>query len=167
MNNANINNNLDNKFNIKEIKQFKNKNLKENGKISINQNDNSNLFNDNIIKESFSFEEMSKNAKEKLEKTKIDEKLNLCYNTNISFDNYKRIIFNIPEINNNSNYNDNLNNNVNKKIDNNQKNGRNNEAIKKSCFFRRPNDWVCSKCFNLNFAFRLYCNRCSAPKFLQ
>ena len=34
----------------------------------------------------------------------------------------------------------------------------------KKIFVRRPNDWVCEKCYNLNFAFRVYCNRCSAPK---
>ena len=39
-----------------------------------------------------------------------------------------------------------------------------NESNKKNTFCRRQNDWVCSKCYNLNFAFRIFCNRCSAPK---
>ena len=31
-------------------------------------------------------------------------------------------------------------------------------------FTERAGDWVCYKCKNLNFAFRLMCNRCHLPK---
>ena len=28
----------------------------------------------------------------------------------------------------------------------------------------REGDWLCQFCFNLNFSFRTFCNRCKAPK---
>ena len=31
-------------------------------------------------------------------------------------------------------------------------------------FTERIGDWICSKCKNLNFAFRKECNRCKVPK---
>ena len=31
-------------------------------------------------------------------------------------------------------------------------------------FIEREGDWVCKNCKNLNFAFRLECNRCKLPK---
>jgi hypothetical protein len=34
----------------------------------------------------------------------------------------------------------------------------------KKPFDRRKGDWVCSECHNLNFAFRVECNRCKLPK---
>lgn len=39
------------------------------------------------------------------------------------------------------------------------------EAFKlKKPFVERPGDWVCIKCKNLNFAFRIHCNRCKTSK---
>lgn len=38
------------------------------------------------------------------------------------------------------------------------------EAKKKKPFIEREGDWICSNCKNLNFAFRLNCNRCHIPK---
>ena len=35
---------------------------------------------------------------------------------------------------------------------------------KKKPFDRRKGDWYCPKCNNLNFAFRINCNRCKMPK---
>ena len=29
----------------------------------------------------------------------------------------------------------------------------------------RPGDWICGYCHNLNFAFRIACNRCKMSKF--
>ena len=29
----------------------------------------------------------------------------------------------------------------------------------------RPGDWICGYCHNLNFAFRISCNRCRMPKY--
>ena len=38
------------------------------------------------------------------------------------------------------------------------------ERKKHKPFMERPGDWVCAKCKNLNFAFRLTCNRCHLQK---
>ena len=38
------------------------------------------------------------------------------------------------------------------------------ERKKHKQFTERPGDWVCAKCKNLNFAFRLTCNRCHLQK---
>jgi len=35
---------------------------------------------------------------------------------------------------------------------------------KKRQFAERQGDWVCMKCKNLNFSFRMVCNRCQLPK---
>ena len=42
----------------------------------------------------------------------------------------------------------------------------NNLKIKKKRkpFIERTGDWFCSSCKNLNFAFRVVCNRCHLPK---
>lgn len=63
--------------------------------------------------------------------------------------------YKFPE--NKNKYDSVLNNNT-KKIANSCK------KKKKSTFFKREGDWVCRKCYNLNFAFRLFCNRCAEPK---
>lgn len=39
------------------------------------------------------------------------------------------------------------------------------EKKKKKPFVERVGDWVCLKCKNLNFSFRLACNRCQLTKF--
>ncbi len=38
------------------------------------------------------------------------------------------------------------------------------ERKKKKPFVERMGDWVCIKCKNLNFSFRVVCNRCQLPK---
>ena len=35
---------------------------------------------------------------------------------------------------------------------------------KTKVFTEREGDWVCNNCKNLNFAFRVECNRCHLPK---
>ena len=41
----------------------------------------------------------------------------------------------------------------------------NNDDKRKKPLIERKGDWLCPKCSNLNFAFRLICNRCQSPKF--
>ena len=36
----------------------------------------------------------------------------------------------------------------------------NNQKIKE----KRPFDWVCNRCNNLNYSFRIFCNICNLPK---
>lgn len=50
--------------------------------------------------------------------------------------------------------------NKSKDAKNNKKNKNNNNNIN-----AKPGDWFCSKCNNLNFAFRTICNRCHNQKF--
>lgn len=38
------------------------------------------------------------------------------------------------------------------------------QAKKSRCFAGRNGDWTCMSCRNLNFAFRVVCNRCKLPK---
>ena len=163
----------------KEKTQIENNNSKDDeNEANIKENKDSNQhynLNNYIFQNTFSFEEKNKNSNEKNDNHKILENLN--YNNYNNYQNYNSIIFNFTDnnsiykcyyknINNNINFNtNNINNEQCKKNENNKNNkfGKN-EIGKKNTFCRRPNDWVCSKCSNLNFAFRVYCNRCSAPK---
>ena len=38
------------------------------------------------------------------------------------------------------------------------------QTKKVKTFAERSGDWVCTSCKNLNFAFRIICNRCQKPK---
>ena len=38
------------------------------------------------------------------------------------------------------------------------------QTKKRPCFAGRTGDWTCTNCRNLNFAFRVVCNRCKLPK---
>ena len=38
------------------------------------------------------------------------------------------------------------------------------QTKKRTCFAGRTGDWTCANCRNLNFAFRVVCNRCKLPK---
>ena len=56
----------------------------------------------------------------------------------------------------------------NKKISKNKfVNANKNKQKNKKNFEVRDGDWICSKCNNLNFSFRIKCNRCSLPKELS
>ena len=150
--------------NIKNTNNIINEN-KENKFDSTNSNFVSNL-NNFIFENAFSLEENKNNSNEKNESSKIFEKLNIIFNSKNNLKNYNPIIFNFTQHNNNFNCNNiynNYNNNIFKNTEN-KSEQHNDINVKKNTFCRRPNDWVCSKCCNLNFAFRIYCNRCSAPK---
>ena len=169
LNNSDVKKNMENKFDdINQNKFDKN----ENSNFSFNIN-NYNLQN----KFSFKEKKAQKQSEEKL-CDKISENLNnnnnnyqnkypLSLNVNTDSNNtYSRNNILNNDNKNNNNYNNNefyqkINNNKNAQID---KNAPNNEPIKKNKFCPRPNDWVCSKCFNINFAFRVFCNRCKESR---
>ena len=46
----------------------------------------------------------------------------------------------------------------------NNKPNHNNSKNDKKPFDKRKGDWLCPECHNLNFAFRIICNRCQLPK---
>ena len=52
----------------------------------------------------------------------------------------------------------------NNKIKKSSTNSINNNKNEKKPFDKRKGDWLCPECLNLNFAFRIVCNRCQLPK---
>ena len=52
----------------------------------------------------------------------------------------------------------------NKSVDSSDDINSSSEKKRKKEFAERIGDWVCIKCKNLNFSFRLVCNRCQLPK---
>lgn len=69
-------------------------------------------------------------------------------------------------LNNNNQNIFNTNNSASLQVKNKMKkmNGNIKERKKAKVFVEREGDWVCSQCRNLNFAFRIVCNRCGTPK---
>ena len=137
-NNKNENNNNDDnkeKFNIEDIPKIDLGNEKEEEKEIENQIQNQNK-NEN---ENENFNNQIQTPLSLLKVNKFD---------------YTKMKFNIPILNN---MNNNMNNNIN------NINNQNKEKPKKP-FEIRAGDWTCYDCNNLNFAFRIKCNRCGLPK---
>ena len=159
------NKNRQNKFDFSE------KNINENLEEleSINSNNEINL-NNYIIQNAFSLNDKNSenlsNSKEKL--LKIFENINLNSNNKIA--NFYPNKVDLPNNNIDNKDNFNISNYINNEFYQKMKNNKNNNKCtangtsKKTPFCQRPNDWLCGKCYNLNFGFRIYCNRCSAPK---
>ena len=77
----------------------------------------------------------------------------------------------MPEISYNSKFNllnNDFNNKYNKSKHYNKKNKNDKNKFKKYKRDKshpvRDGDWLCQFCFNMNFSFRAFCNRCKAPK---
>ena len=91
-------------------------------------------------------------------------------NNNNNNKNPNEIIFNIPQPQQNLNpilfsYNEAKEKNFTQFPKNfNNKPIINNTKIDKKPFDKRKGDWLCPECHNLNFAFRIVCNRCQLPK---
>ena len=81
----------------------------------------------------------------------FNNKFNLL-NGNIYNNNYYRT---------NKIMNSNKNNNINKMKD---KNKYKNSKIYKNSIPMKNGDWICKLCFNINFSFRTFCNRCRVLK---
>ena len=155
------NNNNDNKekFNIEDIPKIDLGNEKEEEKEKENQNEN-NTENQNENNNENQNKNQSENQNQNNNENQIEnqnEQFNNQIQTPLSllkvnkFD-YTKMKFNIPILNN-------MNNNINLNNINNQ-----NKEKPKKHFEIRAGDWTCYDCNNLNFAFRIKCNRCGLPK---
>jgi hypothetical protein len=79
--------------------------------------------------------------------------------------NAQEINENFTENNNEQfNYNDNNQFKFNMRNTFPKKDGNLETSKRKKPFIEREGDWVCINCKNLNFSFRLSCNRCQLPK---
>ena len=99
-------------------------------------------FNNNIFKRRLSF-----NIGEGIIGNYFNNILNFDNNYQIAQNSFHPMLFSYNDESQNSDLNDNS-----KKVGD------------KKPFDRRKGDWVCSECHNLNFAFRVECNRCKLPK---
>jgi hypothetical protein len=145
---------------------------------NININNNNLYINNFILQNAFSTEKKYAKKKSKLIRDISLFLQNSNSNSNLNEYNYFNTYENNSNIYNNYNkfneenhnkhkanyinteYHQKSNNNIN----NITNNIENNISSKKNNFNRRPNDWVCSRCFNLNFSFRSKCNRCGVSK---
>ena len=137
-NNKNNNNNVDNKgkFNINDIPIIDLGKAKEKEKEKEEEKEKENE-NENKIEDKIGNESQIQTPLSLLKVNKFD---------------YTKMKYNIPILNNMYN-NININNTSN----------QNKEKPKKP-FEIRAGDWTCYDCNNLNFAFRIKCNRCGLPK---
>lgn len=158
---------------------------------------NTNNTGDNNPKNLYGFSLYSQTNNQNYGNTNNFQNINLNYNNSNNQSNINNNYPNIPNDNsiNNNNYQNfnhqhiTLNSNskayiplkYRKNEQNNQANNLNNIKINKykyenanknnpknkKYFEMRDGDWICSRCKNLNFAFRNKCNRCSLPKELS
>ena len=103
-------------------------------------------FNNNIFKRRLSF-----NFEEGIIGNYFNNILNFDNNYQHAQNNFNPMLFSYNDESQSNDVNNNLTENSKK-------------AGEKKPFDRRKGDWVCSECHNLNFAFRLECNRCKLPK---
>ena len=47
---------------------------------------------------------------------------------------------------------------------NNKKNKKSKKVKEQKHRVKRPSDWICNRCHNLNYSFRIVCNICNLPK---
>ena len=97
----------------------------------------------------------AKNKEKKISYKNNNDKFDIPFNNN-----YDYMIRDIQSANLFFNY---ISINNQNKNENNQKNYFN-KGKKGKAFTERNGDWICSSCKNLNFAFRIICNRCHLSK---
>ena len=158
-NNNNDINNTDNK-NIKDIKNnINNKGEKIIGHNNINNYNEINRNNENeqIILDDNNINMPIYMPNEEYKKFEINYSLIMDYYNSI-----------MPEICYNSKFNLLNNKNYNKNKHNNKKNKKDKSKFKNNkrdkSYPVRDGDWLCQFCYNINFSFRTFCNRCKAPK---
>ena len=103
-------------------------------------------FNNNIFKRRLSF-----NFEEGIIGNYFNNILNFDNNYQHAQNNFNPMLFSYNDESQSNDVNSNF-------TENSKKTGE------KKPFDRRKGDWVCSECHNLNFAFRIECNRCKLPK---
>jgi hypothetical protein len=121
----------------------------------------------NFIKNNFenvnkSRRKLSYNNEEGLINNYFNNILNQKNNFHNSEVNYNTILLNYNNIKNNQEKD--LQNKIIKRAENNKSNQISKKTINKKSFDRRKGDWFCPECNNLNFAFRIICNKCKIPK---
>ncbi len=190
--NNNYSNNLNNNYlfyNNDDINKYDNNepniigeemiNNENNTLNNVQNNDSNDLellsnLNNYIIQNAFSYGNNNNNRKYKskllkkinfVEQNILSNLLELYPPTSNDINTNNNYLFNNKFNSNNFVYNS--DNNINNKLLQNNKNEINHANNKKNTFTRRQNDWICKKCHNLNFAFRIFCNRCSAHKKLS
>jgi len=104
------------------------------------------------------------NSKYNIYSSSINENLSTKSTSPINFDlkpNYEKLSYS------NKNLNLNLSRKCSQNEETNSNNKHNNNNFNKQKNYRfveRQGDWICIKCKNLNFSFRVICNRCKLPK---
>ena len=162
VNNSNCNNDLNDYINP-EISN----------NIIINNNINKKNYNNNLINSDKKIDKIidNKNENEQIE-IDINMKSGGCDYMNIPGEQFMDYYYcQIPENNliskftllNNIYFENYLKFQENKKRQNNKNNDNQNNKEEKILQIREG-DWLCSFCYNLNFSFRVFCNRCKAPK---
>jgi hypothetical protein len=161
-----------NKFNINnKDNNISNNNIIINDNNIDNNKDNNIINNDNYIENKYNNNDLNN-----LNQIDNNNHLNDYYYMNYSYYPYMEYFDMMPE-SINSKYN--INNMGNIVFYNKKKNKHNHQKNKKEknelnysmnknkkdiSLSVRDGDWLCQLCFNLNFSFRSFCNRCKAPK---
>ena len=81
-----------------------------------------------------------------------------------NYKNYNYYLIHKPKYNSLNEINENNNNHIINTKNKNQINNENTKNKKTKPFIGRSGDWICGNCRNLNFAFRMMCNRCNLSK---
>ena len=113
-----------------------------------------NLLNNNINKRKLSY-----NNEERIINNYYNKIFNQNNNCQNQETNYYTMLFSYNNNNNENNLQDNSLRTISNKSIRNFK-----YKIDKKPFDKRKGDWLCPKCHNLNFTFRIICNRCKIPK---
>ena len=170
-----INNNKKNSIDSQNL--FK-QNYMNYGQINNNvQNNftNMNINNYNLMKKQFeNFNIKNESAENFAKLNELNNNQNLMMNNQNDFKQYHNLNFDYPYsmmmIQNNQKMNENNFENLAKNEENLLSKSKNKQIPKsdskkiKKPFVEREGDWVCFQCKNLNFSFRVSCNRCQISK---
>ena len=134
-------------------------NVLQNQLYDLNYINNINNFRNNLLNNNISKRKLSYNNEERIINNYYNKILNQNNNYQNQETNYNTMLFSYNNNNNENNLQDNSLRTISNKSIRNFKN-----KVDKKIFDKREGDWLCPKCHNLNFAFRIICNRCKIPK---